>query len=321
MSCIGSYTYNLAKFLVTILQPLCSNTYTVKDSFSFASDINGMSNVPFMCSFDISSLFTSIPLDETIGYCLDKLFTDCDTVRGLNRKQLHRLLCFSAKESHFLFDGAIYDQVDGVAMGSMFGPVLANIFMCKLEEQAITNFPGKRPIVYKRYVDDTFLVFENKADMEVFFQWINQQHSQIKFTCEKEENGTLPFLDVLVQRTTDGSLCTSIYRKPTFSGLYLRWDSFVPKTIKKGLVNGLLCRAWRLCSNYTLFHSDTQLLSWTPVSRSSLINNLLLMRYCNQSLVHLLSLFAFVYLTVVFLASNLKGRYQEPYLLFVHGFS
>ena len=246
VSCIGSYTYNLAKFLVTILQPLCSNTYTVKDSFSFASDINGMSNVPFMCSFDISSLFTSIPLDETIGYCLDKLFTDCDTVRGLNRKQLHRLLCFSAKESHFLFDGAIYDQVDGVAMGSPLGPVLANIFMCKLEEQAITNFPGNRPIVYKRYVDDTFLVFENQADMEVFFQWINQQHSQIKFTCEKEENGTLPFLDVLVQRTTDGSLCTSIYRKPTFSGLYLRWDSFVPKTFKKGLVNGLLCRAWRL---------------------------------------------------------------------------
>ena len=45
-------------------------------------------------------------------------------------------------------------------------------------------------------------------------------------------------------------------RKPTFSGLYLRWDSFVPKTFKKGLVNGLLCRAWRLCSNYTLFHSE-----------------------------------------------------------------
>ena len=77
-----------------------------------------------------------------------------------------------------------------------------------------------------------------------------------ELNCEKKENGTLPFLDVLVQRTTDGSLCTSIYRKPTFSGLYLRWDSFVPKTFKKGLVNGLLCRAWRLCSNYTLFHSE-----------------------------------------------------------------
>ena len=70
------------------------------------------------------------------------------------------LLC---QKSHFLFDGAIYDQVDRVAMGSPLGPVLANIFMCKLEEQAITNFLGNRPIVYKRYVDDTFLVFENQG--------------------------------------------------------------------------------------------------------------------------------------------------------------
>ena len=158
--------------------------------------------------------------------------------------------------------------------------------MCKLEEQAITNFPGHRPVVYKRYVDDTFLVFENQADMEVFFQWINQQHSQIKFTCEKEENGTLNFLDVLTQRTTHGSLCTSIYRKPTFLGLWdsvgQRWDSFVPKTFKKGLVNGLLCRAWRLCFNYTLFHSEVLCRRETlksngyPVTfldSSSLINN------------------------------------------------
>ena len=183
------------------------------------------------------------------------------------------------------------------------------------------------------YVDDTFLVFENQADMEVFFQWINQQHSHIKFTCEKEENGTLPFLDVLVQRTTDGSLCTSIYRKPTFSGLYLRWDSFVPKTFKKRLVNGLLCRAWRLCSNYTLFRSEVLCIRETLKSNGypvtfldSCIKKFLDKQFTPDEILQSVfgppaKLVPFVYLTVVFIASNLKGRYQEPYLLSVHGFS
>ena len=61
---------------------------------------------------------------------------------------------------------------------------------------------------------------------------------------------------VLLTWTTDGSIVTSIYRKPTFSGLYIKWDSFVPKSYKKGLVNCLVFRAWKLCSSYVLFHSE-----------------------------------------------------------------
>ena len=112
------------------------------------------------------------------------------------------------------------------------------------------------PSLYRRYVDDTFLVFNTSSDMLSFFKWMNKQHPSITFTKEEEQDNKLSFLDVLLTQTTDGSIVTSIYRKPTFSGLYMKWDSFVPKSYKKGLVNSLVFRAWKLCSSYVLFRSE-----------------------------------------------------------------
>ena len=86
-----------------------------------------------MCSLDVCSLFTNVPLDETIDTALDKLYSLSDPPT-LPRAVLQKLLEFATKKSHFLFDGQYYDQIDGVAMGSPSGPVLANIFMCHFEE-------------------------------------------------------------------------------------------------------------------------------------------------------------------------------------------
>ena len=73
---------------------------------------------------------------------------------------------------------------------------------------------------------------------------------------EQEQDSKLSFLDVLVTRQADGTLATSVYRKPTFSGLLLKWDSYVPKHFKKSLVQGFIYRAWRLCSSFDNFHSE-----------------------------------------------------------------
>ena len=153
------------------------------------------------------------------------------------------MLSFTLKQNHFLFDGKVYNQVDGVAMGSPLGPVMANIFMCELERKALEQYNGTLPSLYRRYVDDTFLVFNTRSDMLSFFKWMNKQDPSITFTKEEEQDNKLSFLDVLLTRTTDGSIVTSIYRKPTFSGLYMKWDSFVPKSHKKGLVNCLVFRS------------------------------------------------------------------------------
>ena len=79
---IQTPTYNLAKFLVPILNPLTKNEYTVKDSFQFAEEICEQDPTLTMGSLDVDSLFTNIPPDETIDICINQLFENTDTVEG-----------------------------------------------------------------------------------------------------------------------------------------------------------------------------------------------------------------------------------------------
>ena len=124
----------------------------------------------------------------------------------------------------FLFNGAVYNQIDGIAMGSPLGPTLANIFVGYYEEHLFNQI--SRPPTYFRYVDDTFVVFDSKCDHSRFLQQLNLLHPALEFTTELEENNTLPFLDVSVEKDAiNNKFLTSVYRKPTFTGSYVRYDT------------------------------------------------------------------------------------------------
>ena len=166
----------------------------------------------------------------------------------LLRLVLKNLLLFATKKSHFVFDGQYYDQIDGVAMGSPLGPVLANIFMCDFEEKWVMKNINQ-PTIWFRYVDDTFTLFKNKNDALSFLYYLNGRHNNIKFTTEFEQNDEIPFLDILLKRNLDSSISTSIYRKKTFTGLYTKWDSFTPRKYKINLVRTLAYHCIRICSS------------------------------------------------------------------------
>jgi len=118
----------------------------------------------------------------------------------LPRSVLHKLLEFATKKSHFIFDGQYYDQIDGVAMGSPLGPVLANIFLCHFEEKWVMN---------GRVCPDTFTMFDSKDTANEFLRYLNSRHNSIKFTIEFEQHNEIPFLDILVKRCTDKTFVTS----------------------------------------------------------------------------------------------------------------
>ena len=92
-------SYNLAKFLVPILEPLTTNQYVCKDSFSFAADVRQQNPDLYMASFDVDSLFTNIPLDETIDICVKKLFGRKHKFKGFNKSEFRSLLQFTVKDN------------------------------------------------------------------------------------------------------------------------------------------------------------------------------------------------------------------------------
>ena len=114
LSALQAPTYNLAKFLVPILNPLTENEYTVKDSFQFAEEICEQDPTLSLGSLDVDSLFTNIPLNETIDICVNQLFENIDTVEGFTKSELKQLLCLVTKKSYFIFNGLLYKQINGV---------------------------------------------------------------------------------------------------------------------------------------------------------------------------------------------------------------
>ena len=105
---IDTLTYKLAKFLVLMLEPLATSEYTIKDSFTLAEELQSFDSKPVMTSFDIESLFTNIPLQETIDLCIENLFKDKTHVDNLLKDSFHELLTRTMSESLILFDQEFY---------------------------------------------------------------------------------------------------------------------------------------------------------------------------------------------------------------------
>ena len=129
VSSVGTYNYNLAKYLCNLLSPHLPEQYCKKDTFTFVEELKRVSLADkFLVSFDVRSLFTNIPLSATIKLAADLNKTSQPDL-NISEKGLTSLFNFATCETHFLFKGKFYDQIGGVAMESPLAPVLANLFM------------------------------------------------------------------------------------------------------------------------------------------------------------------------------------------------
>ena len=178
-----------------------------------------------------------------------------------------RVLEWCLKGNVFIFDGTLFHQTDGVAMGSPQAPALADIFMNHLlEKQVISRSADWENIVvrsgiieYKarlflRYVDDMLACFKDLHEADLFLNFLNSLHPNITFTIECEcPFGKIPFLDLfIIKDHYNDRISIQVYRKPTYSGVYSHFTSFLPKNFKRQALITLLERAYKICSQELL---------------------------------------------------------------------
>ncbi|XP_058816886.1 uncharacterized protein LOC131680184 [Topomyia yanbarensis] len=247
VSTIGSATYRMAQYLSGILNNLVGKTeYHVRNSFDFAEEISKI-RVPEGCvlySLDVVSLYTNVPVDKVYEY-VEERWNELQHITTIPWDSFKQAMKTVLEASFFQYDGKYYDQIFGVPMGSPLSPVVANIVMERLEREAIERLKQKNIslVVYRRYVDDCFLVGkENEIDAVI--QEFEKDHNSIKFTVEKEENESIRFLDLLLTRREERIDKKWLPKQTT--GRYLDYTSESPHAHKKNTAIALFDRALKL---------------------------------------------------------------------------
>ena len=158
--------------------------------------VKGLSH-QILVSFDVVSLFTNVPLKETTQIIANYLFHKDNPNTPPMEKHAFIKLMKLATQGMFLYSGKLFQQIDGVAMGSSLGPTLANFFLANLENKLLNKTNGFYPKIYLQYVDDIFAVFDGNLSIAKFLNLLNKQHSNMQFAMEKSMQA-LPFLNVYV---------------------------------------------------------------------------------------------------------------------------
>ena len=129
-----------------------------------------------------------------IEIALELIYDQKEMNTDIPKAIMKEMLLLYTRNVFFIFEDEIYQQTDGVAMGSPVGPILAG--MVELETTIVPAL-GNLLRKWKRYVDDTYCIVKADSVNEILLK-LKSFHKKVQFTYEAESNNMLPFLDVLV---------------------------------------------------------------------------------------------------------------------------
>ena len=189
VSYINSPTYKLCQYLSDYLPKIinCSSKYAVKNTYEFIDKTKNL-KIPTnatMVSFDVKSLFTSIPITELKNIILNKLD---NSKTSTNIQEIIALINLCIDQSYFRFNNKFYLQKNGLPMGSPLSPLLTEIYMAHFEE---TIFYSNSTLIknihfWCRYVDDVFCIWTGtERQLHQFLNFLNDINHKIQFTIEK----------------------------------------------------------------------------------------------------------------------------------------
>ena len=266
VSMICTAEYNLGKYLDKCIKRHIPSKFMLDSTSSFLDRISNFVFKPsdVLISFDVVSLFTNVPLKETISEIAEIVYKS-DSPPTFGKDVFIRLMEF-ATSGMFLYNDRLYKQTDGVTMGSPLGPTLANFCLGILESKMFENGlngpdSSQYPALYLRYVDDIFCVFREGVPYQAFLDKLNDLHPNLKFTYELGPK-MLPFLDTCISLPTSStdSFTSKIFRKSSYTSLILNFSAMCPQKWKFGLIQCLLHRAYMISSSWDIFHKEVEFL-------------------------------------------------------------
>lgn len=246
VSYINAPSYKLCKFTNKLLVSSvdCYSKFSVKNSLEFIEKTKTLQlpNNPTFVSFDVSSLFTSIPINELKIILNEKVSNSNLSIH--QKTELLEILDLCVNQSYFQFNDNFYFQTNGLPMGSPLSPILAELFMSNFENTLLNSNSNlvKNVFFWCRYVDDIFCVWTGtERQLNLFLRLLNSINSKINFTIEKEQNNTLNFLDLTVSRRNN-KFEYNIYRKPTTTDVTIPASSNQSNKIKLSVWHSLIHR-------------------------------------------------------------------------------
>ena len=263
-------TKRLSELLDKILKPLVPQLKSfVKDDWDVLSKLpQNCTDDCELLSCDVVSLYTSIPHElglEALQYWISK-HRNMIPSRFTNRFILEAA-AFVLKNNNFHFDGDVWLQRVGTAMGTDFAPPYACLTMGYLEETKLKPklleffTPTQCQFIIEhffRYIDDGFSLWPKDLNLDHFMEVMNSLHPSIKFTFELGKKLTLHdgtevtmlnFLDILIMLHTNGQLETDIYYKETNTHDYLPYNSHHPEHVKNNIPYTLSKKIIVFCSS------------------------------------------------------------------------
>lgn len=180
-----------------------------------------------MISFDVVSLFTNAPMDRVISI-LDNRWNEIKKFTELPKEDFLRMVQFCTSNCYFQYKDKYFQQIFGTPMGSSISPILVEVLLDDLLDVLLNRIEtelGFLTTIIRKHVDDLFLILPRHL-MDEILRIFNDLEPRIQFTCEREHELTLPFLDMTIHRCElSHTFYTNWYRKPISSGRLLNYQS------------------------------------------------------------------------------------------------
>ena len=228
--------------------PECQINTSTKSISSNLNDIQ-LQDDEELVSFDVSQLYTNVPVVEAIDACADLLYDGNHEKPPFDKETFVLLTQIASCNVIMSTHAGYYKQVDGLAMGSPPAPHLANGWMSKFDDQ----IKGDAKL-FARYMDDILRNIK-RSYIEQKLNELNNIHPALKFTIEREINGMIAFLDMMIINN-GGKLSSTWYSKPTDTGLIMNYHALAPRRYKRSVVSGFVHRIYRACSTWQYFHQS-----------------------------------------------------------------